>query len=129
MYEQLNKLEKGKKITIVSNGGFGATKIHATVENIRTEKSAQYERSHLIIYKEPRKRKLSGFRINEGSSSNKVYIYEGHIEFDNNGLTAPRSENGMMVTSSKYGCFDDRYFTDAISLIKDVPLIMINGVI
>ncbi len=126
MYQLITELKNGQKITIVSNGGFGATKIHATVESVRTEKYAQYERSHVIVYKEPRKRKLQGFRISERHNANKTYIYSGHIEFDNNEMTAPRRENGMIVTSTKYGCFDDRYFTDAISLIKEVPLIMIS---
>ncbi|MCP1185069.1 hypothetical protein [Paenibacillus sp. 1781tsa1] len=122
----LNKLEEGRKVSIVKFTEFGFPQlIHTVVQSVKVDRYAQYDNALYITHKPKRKRSNWVEII---LPYQEVTVYEGWIDFDIDAisLTTITSNQHVTVKQSRYSSFDPRYMADIKSSLSISPLITIN---
>lgn len=109
-------LKAGNKYTLVFYSEFGfPVSVQVTFDSMRICGYAQYDDAVLLYYRQKGKRKVVG-RYFYGYK--KLAIYEGWKELPEDfGFNTIRSNSEYTLKKSKYTSFDERYFSDALSVL------------
>lgn len=122
MLEQFNKLEKGKRYTLVGMTEFGFPyKVQFTLESVEYGTYAQYREAVTLRFKQKNKRKISGTRF---YGLKECLVYEGWVE-PKTDMWANADDLGDGVKRSM-ASFDTRFMQIAKNSIKAPALIELN---
>lgn len=105
------KLVPGNKYTLVYLNDFGWP-VSQKITLYSTEEThySQYDDAVRFVFKPYRKRNYYQKYFYNCS----LAIYNGWVDLDKNVGYQVEERNGMTIKKSLYGCFDSRFFTDAI---------------
>lgn len=115
-------LSEGRKVTIVKLSEFGFPNVmQVRIEEVKTEKYAQHDDTLKIVFIQKRKRTRFSVRL---LPHEEILIYDGWLDINFNSLMYGKVEDkgAVIMKTSKYGCFDKRYLTDAVDLIGKNPI-------
>ncbi len=106
-------------ITIYQSTAFGVAKYEGTLVAIGAKKYAQYDNAPFIHFVPKGKRKPTGLIA---TSHPYLVVLEGHghVSPADPFTTPSESSTGLMVSSSRYSSFDERYKTDFDPILNEV---------
>lgn len=109
-------LKPGCKYTLVYYNDFGfPVSVQITFDSLKICGYAQYDDAVLLFSKQKGKRKIVGKYF---YGSKKLAIYEGWKELPEDFIfNTIRSGSDCTLKKSKYTSFDNRYFSDALSIL------------
>lgn len=110
------KLVPGNKYTLVYLNDFGWP-VSQKITLYSTEEThyAQHNDAVCFVFKPYRKRNI--YRKVFYNCS--LAIYDGWVDLDKNVGYKVEKRNGMTIKESLYGCFDARFFTDAMQSLGE----------
>lgn len=112
-FEQFNKLEAGKRYTLVGLGEFGFPySVQLTLVSVEQKGYAQYREGVELKFKKKRGQRVLGTRF---YGRKECIIYEGWVEVDTNMF-----KNG---SKASYACFDERYLQEAEESVSQKPIV------
>ena len=105
-----NKMENGKKYTLVYFNGFGfPVAVKMVFDSMKLTTYAQYSDVMEMIFKPYRKRN----NVKKYFYNSSIMIFEGWQELKEEDTHEVLKDNeSVRVTKSKYACFDSRYIED-----------------
>ncbi|WP_411735126.1 hypothetical protein [Paenibacillus sp. M2] len=125
--ETINKLEEGRKVSIVKFSDFGFPQlIHTVVQFVKVDRYAQYDNALYITHKPKRKRSNWVEII---LPYQEVAVYDGWIDFDIDAISQTTITSSLHVTvkQSRYSSFDPQFMVDIRSKLNQNPLVTINS--
>lgn len=134
MYNEMSStLKEGQKITLITFGEFGFLGMSQTVFNsVKPKQHYQNCPENMIgveLIHKPKSKRTSYRKIIDYNNS--VLIYDGWCQIDLDKIQYNYGENTKpklfeFMRSSKYPCFDERYFQDVLKTVKNKPILSIN---
>lgn len=123
-YDDMRKLEPGRKYTLVSFSEFGFPyQIQFVLKGMRYEPYAQYKESYCMIYRQPRQRQDRMIRF---YGIKQYIIWEGWVYPKTDMYGSPRVNNypeGQVTVRESWQCFDARYMQRALATVSQAPFI------
>lgn len=120
-FRELFKLSIGQRYTIASMGDFGfCYSLQFTLEAIRVGRYAQYDHSIELIVKPKGKRNLRSIQFYD----RKVFaLWSNWVDVNTDAFGKPLQEGPFVARRSRYLSCYERFLTDAISSVRQTPLI------